>query len=93
MKLSKCVLARPQVKFIGNMVRPNDPLSDKAEAIRGIPEPHNKKLLRSFLGMCSFYREYILRYSDLALPLTELTKNRQPNSVRFGETKRAVFLK
>src|SRR5271165_3577032 len=67
-------------------------LQDKVEAIRAIPEPHTKKLLRSFLGMCGFYRGYIPKFSDVARPLTEMTKNRHANNLRFNEEQRASFL-
>ena len=66
---------------------------DKVEAIRSIPEPTNKKQLRSFLGVCSFYRGYVPHFSEVALPLTNLTKNDQPNNFKFTEEHRSSFCK
>jgi RNase H-like domain found in reverse transcriptase len=94
LKLSKCRFGKTRVKFIGHEVGSGSrsPLRDKLEAIKAVPEPHNKKLLRSFLWMCSFYREYIPNYSEVALPLTELTKNKRANSIRFNEAEQSAFL-
>ena len=94
LKLSKCVFAKSSVKFIGHEVGSGQrsTLKCKVEAIRAIPEPHTKKLLRSFLGMTNFYRSYIPNYSQIALPLTELTKKEQSSNVKFDEKERAAFL-
>jgi hypothetical protein len=61
------------------------------EFIRNIPEPTNKKTLRSFLGMCSFYRNYIPSYSEVALPLTELTKSTVPHRFKLNDVQLAAF--
>jgi hypothetical protein len=94
LKFSKCKWALPCVKFIGHMVGSGrrSPVLDKVEAIRAIPEPRTKKLLRGFLGCCGFYRMYIPKYSDIAFPLTELTKGSQSNKISFNETQRNAFL-
>ena len=94
LKLSKCKFGLAKVKFIGHYIGSGTKtvLQDKVEAIRAIPEPHTKKLLRSFLGMCGFYRMYIPNFSEIARPLTDLTKNRQSNHLRFDEVQRAAFL-
>jgi RNase H-like domain found in reverse transcriptase len=94
LRLSKCKFANSKVRFIGHEIGSGtrSVIQSKVEAIKIIPEPHNKKLLRSFLGMCAFYRVYIPHYSEIALPLTELTKNRQSNNISFNETQRAAFL-
>jgi hypothetical protein len=94
LKLSRCVFAKPSVKFIGHEVGSGKraAVRSKVETIKAIPEPHTKKLLRSFLGMINFYRNYIPGYSELALPLTDLTKSSQGNAIRFGEKERAAFL-
>ena len=94
LKLSKCVFGKPKVKFIGHEVGSGrrTVIKSKVEAIMAIPEPHNKKLLRSFLGMTNFYRDYIPNYSQIAVTLTELTKNSQSSRIRFNEKERAAFL-
>ena len=94
LKFSKCRFALPEVKFIGHIVGSGtrSPVLDKVVAIKALPEPHNKKLLRSFLGTMNFYRSYIPQYSKIALPLTDLTKKSQPNKVLFNDEQRQAFL-
>ena len=41
--------------------------------------PKTKKDVRAFLGLTGYYRKFIPEYATLAAPLTELTKNEQPN--------------
>ena len=61
------------------------------DAILSLPEPTSKKLVRSFLGMCSFYKKYIANYSALALPLTDLTKGKAGGSFQLNEQQRTAF--
>jgi len=81
------------VKFIGHMVGSGtrSPVTDKVLAIKAIPEPHTKRLLRGYIGMLNFYRMYIPYYSDTALPLTEMTKHSGPNKISFNEVQRRAF--
>src|SRR2546425_665134 len=70
LKLKKCHFAKVKVKFLGYTVRGGVrlPNLEKAEAIIEIPESSTKKLLKSFLGMTSFYRSFIYRYADIVAP-------------------------
>ena len=94
LKLAKCKFAHSKVKLVGHEVGSGmrSVIQGKVEAIQAIPEPSTKKLLRSFLGMCGFYRGYIPGFSGIALPLTELTKSRQSHHMKFNEEQRAAFL-
>src|SRR5258708_4060815 len=76
LKLKKCKFAVSFVQFLGHIVGSGSisVVQDKIEAIRKLPEPHNKKLLRGFLGMCSYYRTFLPHFAQVAAPLTELTK-------------------
>ena len=67
------------------------PIFDRVQAIREMPEPTTKKLLRSFLGTANFYKQYVRNYSDIAFPLTELTKNCHANTIKFSDTERKAF--
>ena len=46
----------------------------KVEAVRSFPQPHDVKTLRSFLGLASYYRRFIHRFSVVANPLFALTR-------------------
>ncbi|MCO5588884.1 hypothetical protein L7F22_042845 [Adiantum nelumboides] len=49
---------------------------EKLRVIDKWPEPCNVHELRSFLGMCSYYRRFIRDFSRIAGPLHELTKKK-----------------
>jgi hypothetical protein len=51
---------------------------DKIEAITSWESPTSVKGVRSFLGFANFCRTFIKNYSDLALPLTQLTHKNTP---------------
>ena len=95
LKLSKCRFCQPEVKFLGHIVGSGTRkvVQSKVEAIKAIPEPNTKKLLRSFLGMCNFYRMYIQNYSEIAVPLTDLTSNKGSSKIQFNDIQRAAFVK
>ncbi len=75
----KCHMFQKKVKYLGHVVDESgistDP--DKIESIKTWPTPKNTKQVRSFLGLCSYYRRYIRSFSEIASPLFKLTeKNR-----------------
>ena len=46
--------------------------------------------VRSFLGLCSYYRRFIRHFAETAAPLHDLTKK---NSIfKWGESQRSTFL-
>ena len=47
---------------------------EKICAIRDWPEPKNVTELRGFVGICTYYRKFVKGFSQLAAPLTDLTK-------------------
>src|SRR6266511_3365324 len=73
MKLKKCKLAQKELRFLGHII--------SAEGIRTDPEkiakmvilasPTNLKELRLKLGLFSYYRQYIKRFSDICTSLPE----------------------
>ncbi|UYV61771.1 K02A2.6-like [Cordylochernes scorpioides] len=46
----------------------------KILAIRDWPKPKDKHELRSFLGLCTYYRRFVEGYADIAAPLHRLTE-------------------
>src|SRR3989442_9579107 len=95
LRLSKCNFGKPKVTFVGHEIGSGSrqPILNKIEGIMKIEEPKTKKLLKSFLGFCYFYRSYVPNYSALALPMTELTKNKYSNTVIFNEEQSLAFIK
>ncbi|GFS82284.1 retrovirus-related Pol polyprotein from transposon 297 [Nephila pilipes] len=93
--LKKCDFVKPHVKFLGHVVGSgrHQPDPEKVRAIRNLASPTNKKELRSVLGFCNYYREYIPKYSELVYPLTELTKKRVSDKIPWTDKHEEVFKK
>ncbi|GBM17438.1 Retrovirus-related Pol polyprotein from transposon 17.6 [Araneus ventricosus] len=72
----KCKFACARVKYLGLWITPKEIEvdQDKVAAIQNIPCPRNVKQLQSFLHTCSWYRKFIPNFSDIARPLSNLTK-------------------
>ncbi len=67
----KCFLFQLQVKYLGHVVSQQgistDP--DKVQAIKTWATPTSAKEVRSFVGLCSYYRRFIATFSDRSQPL------------------------
>ncbi|GBL91386.1 hypothetical protein AVEN_199230-1 [Araneus ventricosus] len=75
---SKCHFACSRVKYLGLWITSreieDDP--DKVSAVQKIPPPRNVKQVRSYLKTCSWYRKFIPNFSEIARPLSNLTKKK-----------------
>lgn len=73
----KCEFCVDQIEFVGHIVTSTgikvDP--NKVTAIKTWPIPRNSTAIRSFLGAAGFYRKFIHNFSEIAAPLTDLTKD------------------
>ena len=47
---------------------------EKVAAVKIRPEPCNISEVRSFLGICGYYRRFIEKFAEIAKPLTKLTE-------------------
>jgi hypothetical protein len=79
-KLKKCRFCQKKIEFLGHEIGEEGlkPNSKKIEAIMKIQEPKTITEVRSFLGLCSYYRRFVKGFSKIAGPLTELTKKNIP---------------
>ena len=75
-KPEKCEFHTDKIEFLGYVVSPDGIFMDpaKVQTIQNWPEPKSVRQLQSFLGFANFYRRFIYGYSEIALPLTRLTK-------------------
>ena len=85
-KPSKSKFACQQVTYLGHVIGSGQiqPNLDKIEAVQNFPIPETKKNVRSFLGLTGYYRKFIPHYEDIARPMINLTKKKEPNKVNWS---------
>lgn len=84
LKPSKCDFFKTEVTFLGYVVSENGvkPDMDKVKSIKEWPVPKCTTDIRSFLGLCSYYRRFIRDFPSRASPLNRLLRGR--TSVYLG---------
>ena len=89
-KLSKCEFGLREVLYLGHVISADGVKvhEEKIQAIHNWPVPQNITELRGFLGLCAYYRRFVKGFSQLAAPLTDLTKK---GAFRWTEQAQGVF--
>ena len=78
LKLSpeKCSFFTNKTTFLGHLIT-EDSLSmdpEKVKTVQEWPTPTNVTEVRSFVGLCSYLRKFIARFSTICKPLHKLTE-------------------
>ena len=75
-RLHKCDFLKDRIDYLGFEVSAEGVHAspEKVKAIVEWPTPSSVKDVRSFLGLASYYQKFIRGFSELAKPLTNLTK-------------------
>jgi len=74
----KCEFVRQQLKFLGHVISADGlaPDPDKVAKVQNFQHPQSVHVLRSFLGLASYYRKFVRDFSKKAAPLYNLLKKK-----------------
>ncbi|ROT64689.1 hypothetical protein C7M84_017372 [Penaeus vannamei] len=78
LKLSpkKCLFFQSEVPFLGNIVGRDGVKTDpqKVTAVQDWPVPTCVADVKSFVGLCTYYRRFVKQFAQIASPLHQLTR-------------------
>ena len=92
-RLHKCEFLKDKVDYLGFEVSSQGVHAspDKVRAIVEWPRPKDVHDVRSFLGLASYYRKFIRGFSEIARPLTDLT--RAAKEFDWKEPQQSAFIR
>jgi hypothetical protein len=78
-KFSKCEFWLTEVQFLGHVVSSEEISVDpsKVQKVRDWKQPRAVHQVRSFLGLAGYYRRFILNFSKIAKPITDLLRKEE----------------
>ncbi|MFZ2538002.1 MAG: reverse transcriptase family protein, partial [Oscillospiraceae bacterium] len=89
----KCRFGFSSVKFLGHLVDEDSklPNPENLQKILEASRPETKKQIKSLLGSCGFYQQYIPKYSEMVAPLTDCLRKLKPNKIDWGSREETSF--
>lgn len=90
---SKCEFGAERIDFLGHRIGDGKlaPLGKTLDKIQDAPAPKTKRQVRAFLGLTGYYRDFIPHYADISEPLTQLTKKKEGNNVKWTPVHERAF--
>jgi hypothetical protein len=87
----KCEFFQREISFLGHMVSEKGVAVQlhKVKSVMEWPQPRTRKDVRAFLGLTGYYRKFIPHFSEIAAPLTDLTK--QDVAFRWTDAEQKAF--
>jgi len=81
----KCIFATNELHILGHYLKDSKiyPDPNKTKVMINYLLPRTKAKLKTFLGLSSFFREFIPHYADVAFPMTELTSRGKPDKLTW----------
>ena len=76
----KCNFLKAHVQYLGHYISGQglEPIPEKLQSLQEMPPPTDLTETRKFLGFVGYYRKFIPKYSDIARPVTNLTRKDTP---------------
>lgn len=80
LQLEKCTFGKSRVEYLGHVIGRDgiEAQKSKLAAVRQFPVPTTAKAVRSLLGFCGYYRQYVPDFSTIANPLNKLLRKGEP---------------
>ena len=96
LKPKKCNLFQKSITYLGRIISTEGIKADpkKLDAVTDWDKPKGPKDIRSFLGFCSYYRDFIPGYSRVSQPMQRLAHwppGRKKEKFPWGEEQDASF--
>ena len=75
LKEYKCDFFKKEIHYLGHLISSEGihPLPEKLDTICNMPRPKTPKEIKQFLGLYSYYRKFVPRFSDIVRPLSKWT--------------------
>lgn len=87
LKPEKCHFGLEKVMFLGHILSKDGISVDpaKIEKVKNFPVPRSQTELKSFLGLCNYYRRFVSGFANIASPLNSLLKGNKKRKFQKGE--------
>ena len=88
-----CLLGATRMEFLGYQIGGYviTPSSDNLEKVWKTPCLTNKKQVRSFLGLVSYYRDHIPAFAEILAPQSDLFKKGMSEQVQWNEAQERAY--